>query len=67
MKSWSTIIKIVVALAAVAGAIYVAATYGDRIVAWAKKMLNSRPTFRRFDCDCDFEADAVAEQADFEG
>ena len=67
MKTWSTIIKIVVALAAVAGAIYVAATYGDRIVAWAKKTLNSRPSFRRFDCDCDFDAEAVAEPADFEG
>ena len=39
MKTFGTIMKIVVALAAVAGAIYVAATYGDKIVAWAKNLL----------------------------
>lgn len=93
MKVWSVIVKIVLALAAVAGAVYVVATYGDRIVAWAKKLLGSCPCC--CDCDCDecdcdecdcecacdcdcgceaemaeeapAEADAVAEQADFEG
>lgn len=39
MKVFNTIIKIVIALAAIAGAVYVAATYGDKIVAWCKKML----------------------------
>lgn len=39
MKVLTTVIKVVLALAAVAGAIYVIATYGDKIVAWAKKML----------------------------
>lgn len=39
MKVLSAVVKIVVALAAVAGAVYVIATYGDQIVAWAKKML----------------------------
>ena len=32
-------IKLVLALAAIAGIVYVAATYGDKIVAWSKKML----------------------------
>ena len=32
-------IKLVLALAAIAGLVYVFATYGDKIVAWAKKML----------------------------
>ena len=32
-------IKFVLALAAIAGIVYVAATYGDKIVAWSKKML----------------------------
>ena len=41
MKVFSIIIKILVALAAVAGAVYIAATYGDKIVAWAKKLLGS--------------------------
>ena len=41
MRVFSTIMKIVAALAAVVGAVYVAATYGDQIVAWAKKTLAS--------------------------
>ena len=41
MRVLSTIMKIVAALAAVVGAVYVAATYGDQIVAWAKKTLSS--------------------------
>ena len=36
MKVFNWIWKIVVAVAAVAGIVYVVATYGDKIVAWAK-------------------------------
>ena len=43
MKVAKVIAKIVIALAAIAGIIYVAATYGDRIVAWCKKLLASLP------------------------
>ena len=43
MKALNTILKIVAALAAVAGAIYVVATYGDKIVAWAKKLWATLP------------------------
>ena len=43
MKALSTIVKILTALAAVAGAVYIIATYGEQIVAWAKKMLNALP------------------------
>lgn len=43
MKALNTIVKILTALAAVAGAVYIVATYGEQIVAWAKKMLNSLP------------------------
>lgn len=43
MKVFANIMKILTALAAVAGAIYVVATYGDQIVAWAKKVLASLP------------------------
>lgn len=39
MKIVKTITNILVAVTAVAGAVYVAATYGDEIVAWAKKLL----------------------------
>ncbi len=39
MKIVKTLVNVVIALTAVAGAVYVAATYGDKIVAWAKKVL----------------------------
>lgn len=38
-----TALKILTALATVAGAVYVIATYGDKIVAWAKKLVASCP------------------------
>lgn len=58
MKVWRVIVKIVVALAAIAGAVYIAATYGDRIVAWAKKLLGYCPCCCDCDCDeCDCECD----------
>lgn len=49
MKVLGKIMKILAALAAVAGVIYVIATYGDKIVAWAKSLLE------RFRCSCDCE------------
>lgn len=51
MKALKVIAKIVVALAAIAGIVYVVATYGDRIVAWTRKLLN------RCTCCCDCECD----------
>lgn len=69
MKTFALIAKIVIALAAIAGLIYVAATYGDKIVAWAKNLVNT--------CKCRFGksevifADAgdapIASDVDFEG
>ena len=43
MKAMNTIIKILTALAAVAGVVYIVATYGEQIVAWCKKTLESLP------------------------
>lgn len=63
MKLAKTIAKIMVALAAVAGAVYVIATYGDKIVAWAKKMLASLPCWNcDGSCECTFEADEAASE-----
>ena len=56
MKALNTIVKILTALAAVAGAVYIVATYGEQIVAWAKKMLNSLPK-----CPACEEAEVVEE------
>ena len=39
MKVFGMIVKLLLALAAIAGLVYVFATYGDKIVAWSKKML----------------------------
>lgn len=47
MKTFSVIAKVVAALALVAGIVYIIATYGDKIVAWAKKMLG------KGNCCCD--------------
>ena len=43
MKAMNTIIKILTALAAVAGIVYIIATYGEQIVAWCKKTLENLP------------------------
>lgn len=39
MKVWNAIWKTILALAAVAGIVYVLAKYGDKIVTWCKKIL----------------------------
>lgn len=43
MKIIDAIAKLLVVLAAVAGAVYVVATYGEQIVAWAKKAMALLP------------------------
>lgn len=70
MKVAGIIIKIVVALAAVAGIVYLAAAYGDRIVAWAKKMISrcKKADVVIFDEDADIDPDSViASESDFVG
>ena len=53
MKIAATIAKILAAVAAIAGAVYLIATYGDKIVAWAKKMLFCS-------CCCEWECEEPA-------
>lgn len=60
MKTAKIIAKIVVALAAVAGAVYVVATYGEQIVAWCKKVLASLPCCN-CQCTCDCEGECSGE------
>lgn len=43
MKALNTIVKILTALAAVAGIVYIIATYGEQIVAWCKKVWAKMP------------------------
>ena len=67
MKTVNTVLKVLTALAAVAGAIYVIATYGDKIVAWAKKLLASCPCTGNVedcaDCECECECECACEEA----
>lgn len=58
MKIFANVVKILTALAAVAGAVYVIATYGEQIVAWAKKTLSAFPCPK-----CEEEEVAVEEAA----
>ena len=51
-----TVLKILTALAAIAGTIYVIATYGDKIVAWAKNILASCPCCSNT-CECECEGE----------
>lgn len=62
-----TVLKLLTALAAIAGAVYVIATYGDKIVAWAKKILASCPCCGNTcecggECKCAEAAEEVAEE-----
>jgi xanthosine utilization system XapX-like protein len=53
--------KILAALAAIVGVVYVVATYGDKIVAWAKNLLASCPCCNS-ECEV-VEEDFVTEEA----
>ena len=58
MKTFANIMKILTALAAIAGVIYVIATYGDKIVAWAKNILASCPCCNdTCECACEGEGE----------
>ena len=57
MKTLNALVKILTALVAAAGAVYVVATYGDQIVAWAKKIFASLPK-----CPCCKEEPKAAEE-----
>lgn len=58
MKTFTTVLKILAALLAIAGVIYVVATYGDKIVSWAKGLLRKCPCWS--DCDeCECEGDCL--------
>ena len=52
------LVKLLTALAAIAGTVYVIATYGDKIVEWAKKIWAAMPK-----CACCEEAEPVVEEA----
>lgn len=56
MKAIGNVLKVLAALAAIAGMVYVIVTYGDRIVAWTKKMVS------KYCCFCDAPAEVCSEE-----
>lgn len=61
MKTVRTILNVLTALATVAGAVYLAATYGDKIVAWAKALMAKCPCAPAEEAPVAEEAPAVEE------
>lgn len=62
-----TIAKLLAALAAITGVVYVIATYGDKIVSWAKNLLASCPCCKcNGECECNCDEEDVAEDAPVE-
>lgn len=61
MNAFKIVMKILTALAAIAGVIYIIATYGDKIVAWAKNLLAQCPCKCNMDdcteCECECEGE----------
>lgn len=53
MKGFNTVLKILAVLAAIGAAVYVGITYGDKIIAWVKKVL--KPDCQEGVCCCDGE------------
>ena len=61
-----TAAKLLAALAAITGVVYVIATYGDKIVAWAKKLLASCPCKADETVDVECAEEDIAEEAPVE-
>lgn len=64
MKVFTTVMKVLAALAVVAGIVYVVATYGDRIVSWARGLIGN---WKNKCCGDDCCCDELADEADFAG
>ena len=68
MKIFGKVMAVITALAAIAGAVYVIATYGDKIVAWARNLLKRGKGEFEFD---EYDYDELDEMDDedeaFEG
>ena len=64
MKAVKIILEVLAALAAIAGVVYVIATYGDKIVAWAKRLLGHDC---QCDCLCQCDCEGDCDNCDCEG
>ena len=43
MKTLNAVVKVLAVLAAIAGVVYLLAAYGDKVVAWAKRVIGCCP------------------------
>ena len=63
MKVFNKILKVFLALAAVAGIIYTIAAYGERIVAWARNLLETlRAKIDYYTSDEDFSEEELFDE-----
>ena len=64
MKTFGNIMKALAVIAAIIGIVYVVAAYGDKIVNWAKRLLNSLldKRTRFFDIEEQMEPEEVVEE-----
>lgn len=62
MKTFNSIMKVLAVLAAVAGTIYVIAAFGDKIVAWAKRVIGCCPWDEGMEEEAAPEAPAAEEE-----
>ena len=67
MKAFKIVMKILAALALVAGIVFVIAKYGEKIVAWAKQLWSRCCAFFGWDCPCCCDCDCDCEEGDCEG
>ncbi len=61
MKKFNTFMKVISALAAAVGTVYIVATYGDKIVAWAKQLMGCRSATATFHFTTSTEPEATPE------
>ena len=59
MKAFKTVLKVLAFFAAIGAAIYVGMTYGDKIIAWVKKVLRIDMP----ECACCCEEECCCEEA----
>ena len=65
MKIFTIVLKVLAALAVVAGIAFVVIAYGDKIIAWVRKVLHL-DCCCDCDCDCDDDCDNCQCQCDCE-
>lgn len=53
MKVVGIILKVLAVLAAITGVVYLVATYGDKVVAWFKRLLGKKEEACECCCDCE--------------